>query len=84
MQQGRETLLFLHLFLGAVGINDGGVLQMALQVAGDGIDVDSSQFGTFFQFCLRQTLSLVLVSQFVDSLDNFVHVHISYLIHTGE
>ena len=58
--QPGSVLLLLNLLLGAVGIHDGGVLQMTLQVAGNGIDVDAAQLGALLQLLLGQTFGLVL------------------------
>ena len=72
-----------YLFLRAIGIDDGGVIQMALQIAGDIVDIDTAQLVALYQFFLGQTFGLVLLGQFVDSGDDFVHIHSSYLIHSG-
>ena len=68
-------LLLGNLLLGSVGIDDAGVVQLLLQIAGDGINVDPSEFVTLCQFLFGQTFSFVLLGQFIDSGDDFVHIH---------
>ena len=70
-------LLLGNLLFGAVGIDNAGVIQLLLQIAGDGINVDPSEFVTLCQFLFGQTFSFVLLGQFIDSGDDFIHVHVS-------
>jgi len=71
-------------FLGAVGVEDGGIFQLTHQICLHGINVDSSQLIPFGQFFGSQPLGLVLFCQLIDSGDHFVHVHDSYLTHIDE
>ena len=63
------------LFLGAVGVENGGILQLTNQILLDRVDIDSSELIAFRQFLGGQSLGLVFCGQFVNSGDDFIHVH---------
>ena len=71
----RICLLAGYLYLGAVGLDDVGILQLAHQISLDRVNVDPSELVTLGQLLGGQTLGLVLGGQGVDSCDYFVHIH---------
>ena len=68
-------LLMLQLMLGAVGVNNVGVFQSAHQAGFYIVDVDAAQLVPLHNLFLGQTFGFGLGRQFVDSLDDFVHIH---------
>ena len=70
-----RALLALNLLLGAVRLENIGVVQLTYQIGLDAVDVDPPQRGTLSGFFLRQLPFLGNVGQLVDSCNNFIHFH---------
>jgi hypothetical protein len=64
--------LFLQFFLGTVGILDGNVLQLGLQIAPEGGHVLLTELGTLGLFFFGQFPLLCQTGQFVDAIDLFL------------
>ena len=70
-----RALLALNLLLGAVRLENIGVVQLTYQIGLDAVDVDPPQRGTLSGFFLRQLPFPGNVGQLVDSCNNFIHFH---------
>ena len=74
----RCFLLVLQFFLGAIGTDDAGVVQMELQVASDGIDVDPAQLVTLHQLFFGQALCFVFAaSSLILAMTAFISINVT-------
>lgn len=67
--------LSLHFFLGTVGIDDIGVLQLAGKICFYIVNVNTAQLVPLCQLLGGQALGFCLGGQFVDSCDYFIDAH---------